>query len=123
MSGPVAVLGVATLGGAGSLLRFAVHRAVVRHRPSEFPLATFIVNVVGALLLGLLFGLHVAHDVMLLAGLGLLGGLTTFSTWMYESERLVVDGYRSGALRNVAFSTVAGLAAVALGVAIGGALG
>jgi CrcB protein len=115
-------LGVGLLGGLGSVIRFAVYRAVVRTDPSDFPLGTFLVNACGAFLLGLLFGLHAAHEVMLVAGLGLLGGLTTFSTWMYESERLVVDGYAAGAVRNLVVSTVVGLAAVAAGVALGGLL-
>jgi CrcB protein len=122
MNGLLLAAGVGVLGGLGSVVRFAVYRAVVRVDPTDFPLGTFIVNVAGAFLLGLLFGVHAVHDVALVAGLGFLGGLTTFSTWIYESERLAVDGSPAGALRNIVLSTLAGLGAVALGALLGGAL-
>lgn len=119
MNAVLVAIGVGFFGGVGSVARFAVYRGVVRADPRDFPLGTFIVNVAGAFLLGLLFGLHAVHDAMLIAGLGFLGGFTTFSTWMYESERLIVDGYRGGAVRNIAFSTAAGFVAVTLGVLLG----
>ena len=122
MNGVLVALAVGICGGVGSVARFAIYRGIVRTDPSEFPLGTFAVNVTGAFLLGLLFGLHAFHDLTLIAGLGFLGGFTTFSTWMYESERLAVDGYASGAVRNVAFSTAAGFVAVTLGVLLGRAL-
>lgn len=122
MNAVAVALGVALLGGVGSLVRFATYRVVVRREPTDFPLGTFLVNVVGAFLLGLLIGIDAAHNAMLLLGTGLLGGLTTFSTWMYESERLIVDGERTGAIRNLLVSTAVGLAAVAGGVALGGIL-
>lgn len=122
MNAVAVALGVALLGGVGSLARFATYRVVVRKEPTDFPFGTFLVNVVGAFLLGLMFGVHAVHDAMLVAGTGFVGGLTTFSTWMYESERLIVDGERTGAMRNIALSSAVGLAAVAAGVALGHAL-
>lgn len=121
MNGLLVALGVGALGGVGASIRFAVHRAVTRHDPGEFPLGTFIVNLVGAFLLGLLYGAHVGHDVMLIAGTGLLGGLTTFSTWMLETDRLAADGHPPQAVRNVLLSLALGLGAAALGVLLGGA--
>lgn len=122
MNGLVVALGVFLFGGLGSAARFAVHRGVVRADPRDFPLGTFIVNICGAFLLGLLHGAAVAGGAVEIAGIGFLGGFTTFSTWMYESERLAVDGYASAAARNIAISSAAGLVAVALGVAVGGVL-
>ncbi len=119
MNGVLVAIGIVVFGGLGSVARFAIYRGVVRADPSDFPFGTFIANIVGAFLLGLLFGAHSSHDMMLVAGLGFLGGLTTFSTWMYESERLVVDGYPGNAVRNIVLSTAAGFGAVLLGVALG----
>ena len=59
---------------------------------SEFPFGTFVVNGLGSLLLGLLIGLDVTGNDMLIAGTATLGSFTTFSTWMLETERLAEDG-------------------------------
>ena len=119
MNGLLLAIGIGLLGGAGAVARFAIHRGITRADDRDFPLGTFVVNIVGAFVLGVLFGAGVSHDLTLLVGLGLLGGFTTFSTWMFESERLAVDGYAAGAARNIALSTAVGFAAVALGVALG----
>ncbi len=122
MNGVLLALGVFFFGGLGSAARFWIHRAIVRDHPADFPLGTFIVNITGAFLIGLLFGASADGDEMKIAAVGFLGGFTTFSTWMYESEKLAVDGYAHGAVRNVAFSSAIGFLAVTLGVAIGQAL-
>lgn len=114
--------GVALLGGCGAVARFVIHSAVVKVDPTEFPLATFAVNVAGSFALGLLIGAGAGHDLYLLLGTGLLGAFTTFSTWMFESERMIADGERRGAVASVVTSTLLGLGAVALGVLAGGAV-
>ncbi|MBI4898195.1 MAG: fluoride efflux transporter CrcB [Actinobacteria bacterium] len=113
---------LALLGGLGAVARYVVHSAVVRVDPTEFPLATFAVNVVGSLLLGVLVGVGAGDDARKLAGTAVLGAFTTFSTWMWETERLVADGERRGAATGVLTSLLIGLGAAALGVAIGRAI-
>ena len=76
----------------------------------------------GAAILGLLVGLGLSGDGLLLAGTATLGSYTTFSTWMLESQRLVEDGELAIAAGNVLLSLLAGLGAVALGRFIGGHL-
>jgi fluoride exporter len=115
----IVAIGIGLLGGLGAVARFAIHRGITREDPRDFPLGTFIVNVTGAFALGILFGARASHDLTLLLGLGFLGGFTTFSTWMFESERLTIDGYGAAAVRNIAISTAAGFAAVTIGVLIG----
>lgn len=122
MNGALVALGVAVFGGLGSVCRFSIHRSITREHPADFPLGTFIANIGGAFLIGALHGAGASSDFTTIAGLGFLGGFTTFSTWMFESERLAVDGYAHGAVRNIAFSTAIGFLAVTLGVAIGRAL-
>ena len=85
-------------------------------------MGTLAVNVSGSFALGLLIGLDVGGDGFLLAGTALLGAYTTFSTWMFETHRLLEEDARATALLNVVLSLAAGLLAAAAGWAIGAAL-
>ena len=120
MSGVLLWLGVGVLGGAGALARFAVDGTVSDRAGGRFPLGTLVVNLSGAVLLGLLTGLALRGDAFLLAGSGLLGSYTTFSTWLFETHRLAEDGQRALVAANVVLSLVLGVAAAALGRALGG---
>lgn len=124
MSGVLTWIGVPLLGGLGAVARVVLASAVdsFRSRGSRMPLGTFAVNVSGSVLLGLLAGLALSDDARLLAGTALLGGYTTFSTWMVDSARLRTTGHAQVAALNVAGSLTAGLAALALGHALGAAL-
>jgi CrcB protein len=115
-------LGVAALGGAGALLRFRLDALVQSRRAGAFPFGTLAVNLAGAFVLGVLRGAAVTGDALLLAGTGLLGSFTTFSTWMLETERLGEEGEGRVALANLAVSFAGGLAAVGVGWALGAAL-
>jgi CrcB protein len=109
---------VGALGGAGTIARFIVDAAIAT-RGGLFPSGTLVVNVSGAAVLGVLTGVGLEGDALLTAGTGLLGGYTTFSTWMLESHRLGEDGERGLSALNVALSLATGIAAVAAGRAIG----
>jgi CrcB protein len=115
-------IGVGLLGGVGALLRFFVDGVVAARLTRDFPLGTFVVNMSGAAILGLLVGLGLSGDGLLLAGTATVGSYTTFSTWMLESQRLVEDGELAIAAGNVLLSLLVGLGAVALGRFIGGHL-
>ena len=110
--------------GVGAPARYLVDRAVQSRHDSLLPWGTLLVNVVGSLVLGILARLAVEHDVptgvMLALGTGLCGALTTYSTFSYESLRLVEDGARLLALVNVVLTLTATLAAAALGYAVAG---
>ena len=107
--------GVALLGGVGAVARFTLDSAVSARAGDAFPWGTLAVNLSGAFLLGVLNGNGVGGDALLLAGTGLLGSYTTFSTWMLESHRLGEDGDPARMWLNIALSLVAGLGAAALG--------
>lgn len=87
------VLGVAIGGGLGALVRYQVGGWVATRQETPFPLATLLVNVAGSLLLGLLVGLVAAGRLpdgwLIWGGVGFLGGLTTFSTFTYETLQLI----------------------------------
>lgn len=118
MSAPVWI-GVGLLGGVGALLRFFIDGLVAARAGRDFPLGTFVVNLTGAAILGLLVGLGLTGDRLVLAGTATLGSYTTFSTWMLESQRLVEDGEFAPAAGNLLLSLLVGLGALALGRFIG----
>jgi fluoride exporter len=115
-------IAVGLLGGLGALLRFFVDGLVAARVGRDFPLGTFLVNLSGAMVLGLLVGLGLSGDRLVLAGTATIGSYTTFSTWMLESQRLVEDGELAIAAGNLLLSLFVGLGAVALGRLIGGHL-
>lgn len=122
MSGVLLWIGVGALGGVGALARFLLDTVVSERTAARFPYGTLAVNLSGSVLLGLLAGIALRGDALLLAGTALLGSYTTFSTWMYESHRLAEDGHGRALAANLFVSLALGLAGVALGRAIGGAL-
>jgi CrcB protein len=115
-------IGLGALGALGALGRFTVDDAVSARWPSDFPFGTLTVNLSGGFALGALVGLDVAGDARFLFGTGLLGAYTTFSTWMFETQRLAEDGEWRLAWLNLAAPTAAGLAATGLGWILGEAL-
>ena len=115
---PVVWAGVVVLGGVGAVLRFLVDGAVSARLGRSFPYGTLIVNLSGAVVLGLLTGLALGREEGLLAGTAAVGSYTTFSTWMFETQRLGGTA-KSGTGRELAISLVAGVAAAALGRWIG----
>lgn len=115
-------VGVALLGGCGALARFGLTLLITDRLHPHFPEGTLIVNVSGAFLLGLLAGAAVEGDARLLIGAGAIGSYTTFSTWMVETQRIEEAGKRRIAVANIVLSAALGLAAAALGHALGGQL-
>ena len=118
---------VAAGGCAGTLVRAALERAWPAS-PGHLPVTTLALNIVGALALGLLLGaLGESHPRLRLAlGTGVLGGLTTHSTFILESHRLLTPGGDGGhPVLGAAYlvgSMVAGLVAAGLGLWLAGRL-
>jgi CrcB protein len=110
---------VGVIGGVGALARFFVDGTVGARWDGRYPLGTFVVNISGAFLLGVVVGLGPSTDAMRLAGTALLGSYPTFSTWMLESHRATEDGQDWTAAANVALSLAFGVAGAALGRLIG----
>jgi CrcB protein len=117
----IVMLGSA-LGGAA---RYAVSHAVASRFGGPFPLHTFVVNVTGSFLIGVVLTLLGArmgwrHDVQLFLAAGFLGGYTTFSSFTYESLTTMRQGHHVTALLYMLGSVVAGYAAVVMGAALAG---
>jgi CrcB protein len=106
----------------GAPLRYLSDRAIQAHHDTVFPWGTFTVNVVGSLILGIVSGAVTAGgaspQVQLALGTGFCGALTTYSTFSYETLRLLEGDARLFAAANVVASIVAGLGSAFLGVAI-----
>jgi CrcB protein len=112
--------GVLLVGGVGAVLRFLLDGAVSKRFPGRFPLGTYVVNLSGAFVLGLVDGVVLPHDAALLVGTGLIGSYTTFSTWMFETQRLGEERQGQSAVANLGLSLAGGLALGACGLWIGG---
>jgi CrcB protein len=112
-------IGVAVLGSLGALARFLFDGFISTATRRDLPIGTFIVNVTGAFLLGLITGLAFTGAALVLVGTATLGSYTTFSTWMLETHRLREEGEFWTALGNALISLAVGLGAVALGRTIG----
>jgi CrcB protein len=113
---------LALLGGGGAVLRYLIDAWVDRRLETAFPLGTFVINSTGSFALGLLTGLHATSAVLFVVGTGLIGSFTTFSTWVFETQRLAEEGKRAVAGWNVALTLAAGLAAGGAGWALAAAL-
>ena len=115
------------LGGAmGAPVRYLTDLLVQTRHDSVFPWGTFIVNVSGSLVLGAVAAAATLHGApswtLTLVGTGFCGALTTFSTFGFETVRLVEEGSWLEAGTNAVASLVVGLAACALGWAAVAAL-
>lgn len=108
----------------GAPLRYLTDRFVQTRHDSRFPWGTMVVNITGCLVLGALSGAGVAlpSPLLVLLGTGFCGALTTYSTFSYETVRLVEDRAYLFALLNVAVSVIAGLGAVLVGYTVASAV-
>ena len=119
---PLVILAIGVVGGVGAIGRFVLDGAVTARLGRDFPYGTLAVNLLGSLILGVLVGAAVRDDAYDIAGTGLLGAFTTFSTWALESHRLGEDGQlRLGAL-NFAVSLILGVGAAWAGRHVGATL-
>jgi CrcB protein len=121
---PTDVAAVAAGAGIGGALRYVVGGWVAERWGASFPWGTFVVNISGAFLLGIVMALSVERGVLppawrLFLGVGILGGYTTFSTLSYESIALMQRGLVMQGALNMFGSALAGLAAVFAGILVG----
>lgn len=104
-------------GGIGSILRYLTSIWVLKRFSYDFPLATFLVNIAGCLLIGLIVGLSLRFQwidqyMKLLLITGFCGGYTTFSAFSLENWGLLETGNYGSILLNIFGSVVLGILAV-----------
>lgn len=109
-------------GAVGAPLRYFVDGFVADRTEGAFPWGTLLVNASGSLLLGALTGLSLYHAFpttpKLVLGAGFCGAYTTFSTFTFETVRLLEEGAFNEAFRNAGGTLVVCAAAAATGVAL-----
>lgn len=117
-------IGVAA--AAGASCRYLVDLAISHRTSSALPAGTLVINTVGAFALGVLVGIGLYHGLgdgpRLVLGTGFLGAYTTFSTFSYETFRLLEDRSLLEAALNTTASVGLGLAAAAAGLGLAGLL-
>lgn len=107
-------------GGIGAAVRFLLGTWIGQRWGRSFPLGTFVINVSGSFLIGLLMTLMAERFTenpqwRLLLVVGFLGGYTTFSSFQYETGKLATDGEFLYAVLNVVLSVTAGFLALKAG--------
>lgn len=107
-------------GGIGSVLRYILGK-YLNNVENSFPYGTFLANILGSLLIGIILGLAaknntLSHNQTLLLATGFCGGFTTFSTFAYENHMFLKSGdFTTFAMYTIA-SFVVGFLAVFLGM-------
>jgi CrcB protein len=112
---------VGTGGFIGSVSRFLASRFMQDHFPSAFPFGTFLVNIAGCLLIGLIYGFSERSSMLtpewkMFLAVGFCGGFTTFSTFANENLALLRDGAFFNFFLYTSLSVFLGIAAAFLGV-------
>lgn len=109
------------LGGAfGSIFRYLIHWITSKYFQSSFPLSTFLVNVLGSLLIGLFIGylskyFPENHPLKFLLIVGFCGGFTTFSSFALENYNLFQNNLQITAYLYILTSIILTISAVGLG--------
>lgn len=116
------IAGLVVAGALGAPARYLLDGFVQDRTTGAFPWGTFVVNATGAFVFGLLAGAALYHAFpstpKTILATGFCGAYTTFSTFSFETVRLLEDGATTEAVLNVALSVVVCLAAAATGVAL-----
>jgi len=119
---PSAWVAFVVAGAGGAVARYLLDRAVADRAQGVFPWGTLVINLTGSLLLGVITGLALHHGLpkagKIVLGTGFCGAYTTFSTFSFETVRLLEEGALNEAFRNAAGTLVACAAAATLGLAV-----
>jgi len=99
----------------GSIARYSAGKLIGKYNSSAFPWATFLINILGALLLGVVSALNPNNLLYLLVGEGFLGAFTTFSTFMYEGVSLIKNDKYLNAALYIGITVILGIAGFGLG--------
>lgn len=104
------------IGGAlGAIARYKLGAFLLRKEEHTFPLGTFLINTIGALLLGIFSGMHLTGNSYYLLGDGFCGAFTTFSTFSLESVQLIRGKATRKAILFVILSVLTGVLCFAAG--------
>ncbi|AYD40502.1 fluoride efflux transporter CrcB [Clostridium fermenticellae] len=102
----------------GSITRYQLGKAISGHTNTKFPFGTFIINITGAIILGILTSAHLGTNMYSFLGDGFLGAYTTFSTFMYEGFNLFKYNEKLNALVYILISILLGITGFLIGLKI-----
>lgn len=115
----ILALAVGLAASAGAICRYLLDQFVQHQHDQTFPWGTFVINISGSLLLGVITGSAIHHGLAAVpttvVGVGFAGGYTTWSTYVWESLALAETGALAEAATNVVASLGVGFAAAAAG--------
>lgn len=115
----IKILLLLTGGAIGTLARYSLSGLAQKLTTGTFPMGTLVVNMVGSFIIGLLWGLwedsQIQSNTRTFIFVGVLGGFTTFSSFMLESLNLYRDGDVKMALLNILVHNILGIVLVILG--------
>lgn len=107
------------IGGAfGSLARYQLGKMIAQKFKSPFPVSTFIINLAGSILLGIVTGIGIGNGLSLLLADGFLGAFTTFSTFMYEGFTFFKDNQKKNAIVYISSTLILGIIGFTIGYVI-----
>ncbi len=106
----------------GSIARYLLGKIISERTSSLFPIGTFIINITGAFLLGIISTVNIGDNLHLLFGDGFLGAYTTFSTFMYEGFCLFQENKKINAFSYILLSLLVGIIGYAMGSFLGGSI-
>ncbi len=113
------LLFIATGGAIGALLRYAISGMTYKYLDGVFPWGTLSVNLIGAIVIGFLWGIFegatISPDFRLFVFIGIIGSFTTFSTYSLETFYLFRSGEIKLALTNVLITNILSIVLVLFG--------
>ncbi len=113
------ILAIGLGSGLGGILRFLISQLITNKHVSSFPFGTLAVNLLGCLLIGVVYGLAmkgaITTEWKLFLGVGILGGFTTFSAFSFETMELIKQNNLLYALIYMGISVAGGVCATFLG--------
>ena len=118
------ILWLCAAGMAGTLARVGLSSLIARAAPSHLPLGTLVVNIIGCFLFGLAFALfegYLSHaqDYRIVVLAGFMGAFTTFSSYLFDTLRLLDTGRVALAFTNLVVQNALGLAGLGAGMLLG----
>lgn len=118
------LLYIAFASAVGGVSRYLLGGLIQRLSGGTFPMGTLLINITGSFLLGLIYrysadSAAIAPEVRAMLTIGFCGGYTTFSSFSYESIRLIEDGQAGRAFVYVALSVLLCLGGTAMGIVAG----
>lgn len=99
----------------GSIARYFLGKVIAERTKTLFPLGTFLINISGAFLLGIVSTVNIGNNLYILFGDGFLGAYTTFSTFMYEGFNLFQEKEKMNAFIYILLSLIIGILGYAAG--------